>query len=443
MKRFTAILAIVLCLCTLVNSMGALAYAEVSKYTSVSEDLNKDESFDASAYPYVRDDYSLQVITIAESSDDELFVYVYQPGGEQTNVTANLLHMSQGKDNVDYKVYRLTKIDSNGVFYKYRVEDFEIEDIRLRYYNITAIYRPFISGVDKQATGDNEITSVPFDVSRSYALGVESGKFVTNVSDVETITVTTKYVGFVRYYGGFTLIEGMDVCDSHFVAFDTDKPIDELIEAKVYYRTQSYEHVVTTIDTKNTFGNKVDNYAELTNDQDVAFDGKGLISTTFTWKRIQTVSQFIANVENEKVYSCIGFDVNVTQNTITDEAKEQLKDKKWVLRFAETDYSYTAGNGSNVEKSTIVGDVSILRLMFKTDGKIYNLGVVDNHQSGSTDPINKPGGITITPNNKGWNLLAVVLGVILVIAILNVVVRLVGYARDREEYRYYKRRNRR
>lgn len=422
MKKLIVILSIVLCLCTLVSSMGALAYAEVSKYTTVSEDLARDETFDKSAYPYKRNDYSLQVITIAESNDDELFVYVYQPGGEQTDVTATLLHMAQGKDNVDYKVYRLTKINSDGVFYKYRVEDFAIEDVRLRYYNISAIYRPFVSGVDEPATGGNEITEVNYNVSKCFALGVENGKFVTNVSDVETVTVTTKYVGFVRYYGGFTLIEGMDVCDSHFVAFDTDKQIDELIEATVYYKTQSYEHTVTTIDTKNVFGDKVDNYAELTNDQDVVFDGKGLISTTFTWKRIQTVDEFIANVENEKVYSCIGFDVNVTQNTITDQAKEQLKDKKWVLRFAETDYSYTAGNGSNVEKSTIVGDVSILRLMFKTNGKIYNLGVVDNHQSGSDEPINKPGGIIITPNNKGWNLLAVLLGVVIIALIIKLTV---------------------
>ena len=41
--------------------------------------------------------------------------------------------------------------------------------------------------------------------------------------DIETITITDKFVGFVRYKDGFKLYVG--ACDSHFVAFNTDKPI--------------------------------------------------------------------------------------------------------------------------------------------------------------------------------------------------------------------------
>ncbi len=36
----------------------------------------------------------------------------------------------------------------------------------------------------------------------------------------------------------------------------------------------------------------------------------------------------------------------------------------------------------------MVGDVTILRLKFETDGVVYNLGVIDNKQTGSNDPIN-------------------------------------------------------
>ena len=46
--------------------------------------------------------------------------------------------------------------------------------------------------------------------------------------DIETITITDKFVGFVRYKDGFKLYVG--ACDSHFVAFNTDKPIDKLLE---------------------------------------------------------------------------------------------------------------------------------------------------------------------------------------------------------------------
>ena len=38
--------------------------------------------------------------------------------------------------------------------------------------------------------------------------------------------------------------------------------------------------------------------------------------------------------------------------------------------------------------STLVGDVTILRLKFETNGKVYNLGVIDNKQTGSDKPVN-------------------------------------------------------
>ena len=49
--------------------------------------------------------------------------------------------------------------------------------------------------------------------------------------------------------------------------------------------------------------------------------------------------------------------------------------------------------GSTTANSTLVGDVTILRLKFVTDGITYNLGVIDNKQTGGRDPSNKPGGI--------------------------------------------------
>ena len=57
----------------------ARVYAETASYTDVLDDLRKDENFSPALYPEVADDYSLQVIQIAESQDRELFVYVYQP----------------------------------------------------------------------------------------------------------------------------------------------------------------------------------------------------------------------------------------------------------------------------------------------------------------------------------------------------------------------------
>lgn len=97
------------------------------------------------------------------------------------------------------------------------------------------------------------------------------------------------------------------------------------------------------------------------------------------------------------------------------EGKAALQSKKWVLRFAETSYSLGGGYGSTYSFSTLVGDVTILRLKFETDGVTYNLGVIDNKQSGSDKPINEE---EIKPeiNNRGiWIIIAIILIVALIL----------------------------
>ena len=41
----------------------------------------------------------------------------------------------------------------------------------------------------------------------------------------------------------------------------------------------------------------------------------------------------------------------------------------------------------------------ILRLKFETDGVVYNLGVVDCKQTGSSDPVNKGSHIEVSPGS--------------------------------------------
>ena len=63
-------------------------------YTNVLDDLKKDSGFKPSNYPEKADDYSLQVIQLAESSDNELFVYVYQPSGQMKKLSACSINIS-------------------------------------------------------------------------------------------------------------------------------------------------------------------------------------------------------------------------------------------------------------------------------------------------------------------------------------------------------------
>ena len=140
-----------------------------------------------------------------------------------------------------------------------------------------------------------------------------------------------------------------------------------------------------------------------------------MFAGTYKWDRIETVEQFIAeNDLTQNVYSGAVIDVNVA-NKITDEGKAALQSKKWVLRFAETSYSLGGGYGSTYSFSTLVGDVTILRLKFETDGVTYNLGVIDNKQSGSDKPINEEK-IQSEINNRGlWIIIAIILIVALIL----------------------------
>ena len=417
----TAVIFVVLFVITAFASGGiATVYAADSAttvYTDVLNDLKKDTSFNTDNYPENKDDYSLKLIQLAESSDKELFVYVYQPSGQTKKLSASSINISTTiNDNISYLNYKLQLLNSNSVFFKYKVTDFTVKSEPTRYYAITSIYRPFDESIDKQASVGNKITEVNYAVNKQYCFGEINGKPYVNCVDIETIVVTDKFVGFVRYKDGFKFYVG--ACDSHFVAFNTDKPIDKLLEADVYYITQEYSWMFATgVGERETFGDKEDKYAYLKYTDKVEHSGGGLFSGTYKWDRIETTQQFIAeNDLTQNVYSGAIIDVKVA-NKITDEGKVALQGKKWVLRFAETSYSLSGypSTGSTFENTTLVGDVTILRLKFETDGITYNLGTIDNKQTGGQDPINRED-YNIVINNRGkWILSIIALILLLVI----------------------------
>mgnify|MGYP006956057473 CR=1 FL=1 len=389
--------------------------AESIIYTNVLDDLKKDTSFKPENYPSKADDYSLQIIQLAESVNKELFVYVYQPSGKAKDFKASSINVSTTiNDNISYLNYKLELLNSSGVFYKYKVVGLTVKDESVRYYAISSIYRPFDESIDKQASGGNTVTEVNYAVNKQYAFGSINGKPYVNCVDIETIVVTDKFVGFVRYKDGFKLYVG--ACDSHFVAFNTDKPIDKLLEADVYYTTQSYDwSSAPFVGVKETFGDKADKYAYLKYTDKVEHTGDGWFAGTYKWDRIQTIDDFIKGENRENIYHGAVLDVK-TSSKLTDEALAELKGKKWVLRFAETSYSLSgySTTGSTFESYTLVGDVTILRLKFETDGITYNLGVIDNKQTGGKEPSNETE-IDVSLNDNGKTILYLLLLILLVV----------------------------
>ena len=415
-KWIAFLLAFITVFCTVITTVQTpvIAHAQEGKaYSNVLDDLKKDSSFNPSNYPTKSNDYSLQIIQLAESIDKELFIYVYQPSGKSKNLKASSINISTTiNDSISYLNYKLELLNSNGVFYKYKVENLAVKPDAVRYYAISSIYRPFDESIDKQASGGNTITEVNYDVSKQYSFGEINGKPYVNCVDIETIVVTDKFVGFVRYPDGFQLYVG--ACDSHFVAFNTNKPMDKLLEADVYFTTQAYSSSwAAFVGSSEEFGAKADKYAYLKYTDKVEHTGGGLFAGTYKWDRIQTVENFIATEDREQIFSGAIIDVKISSK-LTDAALAELQGKKWVLRFAETDYSMWSGQGAYGTFSTIVGDVTILRLKFETDGITYNLGVIDNKQSGSTEPSNETE-IDVSLNKRGKMFLYLLLLILLIV----------------------------
>ena len=145
-KRLHNIAAVLLALIFLnltavISGVGGNAYAAES-VSNVLDDLRKDTAFNFADYPENPQDYSLKVIQIAESTDGELLIYVYQPSGTRKNLRASTINIAREPDNSDdlnFTPYSLRLQSANGVFFKYKVLNFKISPAVVRFYNISIL----------------------------------------------------------------------------------------------------------------------------------------------------------------------------------------------------------------------------------------------------------------------------------------------------------------
>ena len=327
-------------------------------YSDVLADLKQDPAFLETDYPVNKSDLSLDVFQIAESVTGELFLYVYQPAADIAEFRATSVSLATDSELSDIQLYDLILISKQGVFCKYLVSDFSVKSDPERYYNISTIYRKFSKIYDDSIPGAdfNEIDELGFEIAKLYCAKTENGTVTYSCLATEIITITDKCYGYVRYYDGFKFYD--QSCDSWYVAFSTDRNIDFLLEAEVSFVSRDY--VMNTLTGAVTRYDPVPHQKFLRYDEEVSNPGGGLFAKIHTWDRIEKVSDFVAKED------------------LKDEAKTKLQGKQWVLRFHETAFY----NSVNLLRSgTEVSEVTILRLMFETEGQTYNLGVVDNKQS--------------------------------------------------------------
>lgn len=386
------ILAFLLGIISVMFGGGGIASADINRsYSNVADDLRKDGNFNAWEYPAKATDYSLQVIQIAESAAGELFVYVYQPSGAVADLRATCINMTLSEEVNGTDLYNLKYLNSSGVFYKYIAEGVKVSSAAERLYNITSIYREWNEDYDKGTGNDNTIDEVVFEVGKLFKVTTKDGKLVYENTQTEVITVTDKYVGLLRYTD--SILFGVESnCDSHFIAFSTDKKIEDLKKTKISFIQQRYRYSYLSNETTK-IGEEKKTTVEITEDEIVSTEIFSFFPKVHLWERIQTCTKFVGS------------------ESISDLIKPYLIGKQWVLRFYETEYSRNYGAGGGTDTYTRITGTTILELTFETAGKVYNLGVVDNKQSGSGKPVN-------VPNLEWWQILLIVIFCVLILSLV-------------------------
>ncbi|WP_251548495.1 hypothetical protein [Pumilibacter intestinalis] len=375
---YTAALALFMLLFGLIGGrQEPSAFAEERAYTNVLADLQKDETFSVINYSEIIDPENelygtVQVIQIAESESGELFLYTYQPSNKAKFFIATEVNMSLSETADGTSLFTLALLNSNGVFCKYRVNGVIVSNDTMRYYNISSIYRDWDKDMDGESDNGNTKNAVAFAVGKVFKTETADGDVKYSVKNVNVIQIKNPFAGYLQYWDGlhWDYINGGKYTDVHFIAFDTDLPIDTLQEADVSYYTQPY-----TWQTGNgyTYGNKSEmQYLPLTGEQEGGNAGDGFLGVKYTWKRIQRSEDF-----NKAV-------------NLDEAASSEVSKTKWVLVFLETAYTErqidTFGGRQITRTGTRVSEVTILRLKFVTAGKTYDLGTVSDKVTEGNNP---------------------------------------------------------
>lgn len=407
MRKLSLILVIILIATSLGCAQTGIAFAaSETSYSNVLDDLHVDETFDESAYPSKENDYSLQVIQLAESVDGELLVYVYQPGGNTKELRASSITFARSKDNtteLSFVNYLLTFLNSSGVFYKYKVTNFELLPDNVRYYNVASILRKWDNALDGDPESDNKISEKAYNVGKLWTATSENDNITYKLDETEVVTITDEYIGYVNYSDGTKMSFNKittGTTSAHFVAFSTDRQIDALLAVKLEFTTKEvtykccsnflHSHFMEIRDRKEGSPVKQEPI-ELKSDDYASNNDLGGInfSDSHEWKRIMSSSEFLAYHNND-------------DSQVLTQGNLDVANKQWVLSFYETpvqwqtDFGWANAffplavlwSGENDYKYTEVSDVLLLSLTFQTEGQTYKLGAVANRQTGSKDPVN-------------------------------------------------------
>ncbi len=341
----------------LLSAFSITASAVFTKETDVLEDLKVDSSFNEADYPLIEGDYSLKLIQLAESESGDIFLYVYKPSGNTTDIVATEVNMSDTGTAVGLAMRDLTLVDSSGVFQKYRVDGIKRSNEFVRKYFIVSLFRPWNEDYGDKTSEDSIGVAKAYPVETIWTATTDlSGKvtYSAEYSD-DVITVTSSCAGYIYYDEGF-IFQTAGI-ESHYFAFSTNKPIDTIYQAYVeydyHYTYRDYSGLIP-VETDETGTRNV-----TLNRSDVFEVPDGTIfHGEYQYKRIQSVGAFLKN----------------EGTVLTEEATKSIGTQQWILRYVETSYYYNPT--SYPQFDTDITAIKLFRLRYEYNHNIYDVGVV-------------------------------------------------------------------
>ncbi|MBO4962358.1 MAG: hypothetical protein J6C97_01130 [Clostridia bacterium] len=382
-------------ICT--NITSSVYAEEVSniELTSVLEDLERDSTFNKDDYKENLEDTSISLITIAENTLDELYVYTFQPN---PNTLCSSLNLQYGDNSFTSVInnYKLLLISSDGVFFKYKVKIDKISNADTYYYDIISIYRFFDANLDGE-TGNQIITEKSYSVGRKfYVNNVGSNKYYS-YQDIKVVEIKDKICGTLRYFedysvdawtflltAGLIIESNVSFIDTCYIAFNTDVVIEDLLEVEVVFNTQNYVYACDTLSGHNgsiKWDNNIKEQRKVVVPEKKRNHSKKWFLETFSWNTIQTGKEFVAGFNNRK-FMDFEFLPFTQAYEIDAEGKAKLENKQFVVHF----YDFKGVTRHNLFRTEClqenITDVSVLRLKYQTNGELFDLGAVDTKQSG-------------------------------------------------------------
>ncbi len=419
-RKFTylaVVIFVIAVISSITGSVGGLAVsAAETSYTNVIYDLQKDEQFNYSKYPVKPLSYGMEVIQIAESTSDELFIYVYHHVGETKTLTATSIKFSTTVGaSVYYELYGLTLLNSAGTLYKYKVNDFTVKADNVRYYEISSIQRKHVNNIDGEPEAGNTVSEKAYAVGQKWTVCTTEDGISYDMQPVEVVEIDMQTVGFRRYSNGINpfILKG-SACDAHFLAFSTKRTIDRLISADLIFNTQTFEKANGNL----TYGSKTRQAVTLYSDEYAENPAGGWLGKKAKWDRMAGTKDFLNSglefkAEEKELFQKYDWVLNFYETTFDIDKNYQWGDNLSFIFTGDPSYIYDISG-------TKVSDVTLMRLEFEAEGRVLNLGVVSDIQSGSGKPTNGKDPFRLSDIPWWvWVIVAVVL-LIVVVIVLNI-----------------------